>query len=429
MGVKGLRSTVTSVDILNAIRSQGSSEYQSRVPLATRNNIEAVGNAITSYQPTMNEFLSALVNRIGMVVVKSRLYDNPLRSFKKGMLEFGKDIEEIFVEIAEAQNYDPEIAESEVFKRVIPDVKTIFHRMNRQDFYKVTISNDQLRTAFLSYTGIEDLIGRIVDSLYSGDNYDEYILMKHLMEDYGTKGLFYPITVTDPTTEATAKQFVAKVRATAKKLGFMNNQYNAQGVHTFTPMENLVLFLTPDTEALIDVESLAVAFNLPYADFLSRVVIVDDFGGLEDVVGLLVDQEWFMVYDTFLNFTEQYNAQGLYWKYFVHHWQVLSTSQFANAIAFTTSTPSITSVAISPKTASVSKGQNVQFTASIVSTGMASQAISYNVTGATSSDTTITSSGLLKVGADETASTLTVSATSVADSSKNDTATVTVVSA
>ncbi|MCR0248990.1 hypothetical protein MKA36_21070 [[Clostridium] innocuum] len=426
MAVKGMSKSATPEIILNTIRANASSDYQERVPVATQQNIAEVGNAITNYEPTRNEFLNALINRIGMVIIQSRLYENPLREFKKGMLEFGKDIEEIFVEIAKAQSYNPEVAETEVFKRVIPDVKTIFHRMNRQDFYKVTISNDQLRTAFLSYRGIEDLIGRIVDSLYSGDNYDEFLLMKHLMLDYGDKGLFYPITVTAVTDEATAKKLTVKLRATAKTIGFMSPNYNAQGVHTFTPMEDIIIFMTPETEALMDVESLARAFNLEYADFLGRVVIVDDFGGLENVQALMVDRQWFMVYDTFFNFTEQYNAQGLYWNYFFHHWQVLSTSQFANAIAFTTETPAITSVTISPKTATVSKGQNVQFTTTVVATGMASEAISYNVTGAVSDNTTITSNGLLIVGSDETATELTVSAISIFDSSKNDSATITV---
>ena len=426
MAVKGMSKSATPEIILNTIRANASSDYQERVPVATQQNIAEVGNAITNYEPTRNEFLNALINRIGMVIIQSRLYENPLREFKKGMLEFGKDIEEIFVEIAKAQSYNPEVAETEVFKRVIPDVKTIFHRMNRQDFYKVTISNDQLRTAFLSYRGIEDLIGRIVDSLYSGDNYDEFLLMKHLMLDYGDKGLFYPITVTAVTDEATAKKLTVKLRATAKTIGFMSPNYNAQGVHTFTPMEDIIIFMTPETEALMDVESLARAFNLEYADFLGRVVIVDDFGGLENVQALMVDRQWFMVYDTFFNFTEQYNAQGLYWNYFFHHWQVLSTSQFANAIAFTTETPAITSVTISPKTATVSKGQNVQFTTTVVATGMASEAISYNVTGAVSDNTTITSNGLLIVGSDETATELTVSAISIFNSSKNDSATITV---
>lgn len=428
MAVKGLKATATPEAILNTIRANASSDYQERVPIATQQNIADVGNAIVNYEPTRNEFLNSLINRIGMVIIQSRLYQNPLREFKKGMLEFGKDIEEIFVNLAKAQSYNPEIAETEVFKRVIPDVKTIFHRMNRQDFYKVTISNDQLRTAFLSYRGIEDLIGRIVDSLYSGDNYDEFLLMKNLLLDYGNKGLFYPMTIPAVVDEQSAKKFTVELRALAKTLGFMSNKYNAQGVYTFTPMEDIIIFMTPKEEALIDVESLARAFNLDYADFLGHVVIVDDFGGLENVQAIVVDRQWFMVYDTFFNFTEQYNAQGLYWNYFFHHWQILSTSQFANAIVFTTETPSIESIAITPKTASVSKGQSVQFKADVVTNGMASEAVTYNVTGnITSQKTTVSSNGLLTVGNDETATELTVVAISVFDSSKTDSATVTVV--
>ena len=140
----------------------------------------------------------------------------------------------------------------------------------------------------------------------------------------------------------------------------------------------------------------------------------------------MVDRQWFMVYDAFFNFTEQYNAQGLYWNYFFHHWQVLSTSQFANAIAFTTETPEVTSVTLSPKIATASKGQNVQLTATVVATGMAPETVSWEVTGTETVTSTITSNGLLTIASDEANTTLTVTATSIFNTSKNDTATITV---
>lgn len=169
----------SSVDVLNTIRANASSTYQERIPEATKNNISKVGSAILNYEPARNEFLNALMNRIGYVIVTNKLAKNPLRMFKKGMLDFGDTVEEIFVDIAKAQHYDPKVAETEVFKRVKPNVGALFHKMNRQDFYKVTISNDQLQTAFLSNNGITDLIARITDSLYSGDNYDEFYSQKN----------------------------------------------------------------------------------------------------------------------------------------------------------------------------------------------------------------------------------------------------------
>lgn len=413
--------------VLNVVRANASPDYQNRVPIATQDNINAVGNAIVNYEPTANEFVNALINRIGLVLIQSKTYQNPLRAFKKGMLEFGKDVEEIFVNIAKAQHYDPEVAETEVFKRVLPDVKAIFHRMNRQDFYKVTISNEQLRTAFLSYRGIEDLIAKIVDSLYSGDNLDEFILMKNLMSQYADK--FYQIHVDPVTDDTSAKALVTKLRGTAKRLAFMSNQYNAQGVYNFTDINDVVIFMTPETEAIIDVESLARAFNISYTDFLGQVVIVDDFGGLTDTVALMVDKDWFMVFDNYFGFKENYNGQGMYWQYFYHHWQILSTSQFANAIQFTTANVdpiSVTAVTVSPSTATVARGGSTKITATVTGTGNFNNEVKWMLTADRPTASYVDGVGNVVVKPGEVNSTLTVTATSVYDSSKSASAVITV---
>lgn len=428
MAVKGMDPNVGSAQILNVIRANASSQYQDRIPLATRNNIAEVGNAIVNYEATKNEFLSALVNRIGLVLITSRMAENPLRMFKKGMLEFGKDVEEVFVELAKAHTYDPAVAETQVFKREIPDVSAIFHRMNRQDFYKVTISNDQLRTAFLSYRGIEDLIGRIVDSLYSGDNYDEFILMKHLVFDAAEKGQFYPVTVPAPTDDATGKQLVTAMREMSNNLTFMSNKYNAMGVTTYTPREDQIVLINTAADAFIDVNVLASAFNMDKANFLGQRVLIDDFGGLNNVVAAIVDRNWFMVFDTYYNMTEQYNGEGLYWNYWFHHWQILSTSLFANAVIFVTEPSTVTSVTVTPGTLSVAKPPegsvvNAQFTANVVTTGMAPSNVTWSL--ATPSNSTINAQGLVTIPSTETAASLTVTATSIFDSTKTGTATIT----
>ena len=94
--------TAAAADILNAIRNNASLEYYNAVPRCedTTESIRAVGQAITSFQPRMNEFVSALVNRIARVVVTSRMYNNPWAFAKKGVLEYGETIEEIFVSIS-----------------------------------------------------------------------------------------------------------------------------------------------------------------------------------------------------------------------------------------------------------------------------------------------------------------------------------------
>mgnify|MGYP001623754598 FL=1 len=413
-----------SVQILNCIRDSASATYQERIPVATQNNIRDIGNAMMQFQSTQNEFLNALVNRIARVIITSKSYTNPLAMFKKGIMEYGEQIEEIFVNIAKAHPFDPDVAEENVFKREIPDVDAVFHRMNYQNFYKVTISNEQLRQAFLSAEGVTDLIARIVDTLYSGSEFDEFLIMKQLIADAARAGKMYPINIPAPSA-ATAKQIVTTIKGISNKLEFMSNQYNYMGVLNFTKKENQILLIDAEFDATIDVEVLASAFNMSKAEFMGQRVLVDNFGDLTGVVAALVDRDWFMVFDNLMSFTENYNGEGLYWNYFYHVWKTFSSSPFSNAILFTTGAVGVTSVAVSPKAAQATPGQNVQLTASVVTTGYAPQDVKWSVTGNASAGTTVDCNGLVHIAADESAETITVTATSCYDNTKSDTATIT----
>lgn len=413
-----------SVQILNCIRDSASATYQERIPVATQNNIRDIGNAMMQFQSTQNEFLNALVNRIARVIITSKSYTNPLAMFKKGIMEYGEQVEEIFVNIAKAHPFDPDVAEENVFKREIPDVDAVFHRMNYQNFYKVTISNEQLRQAFLSAEGVTDLIARIVDTLYSGSEFDEFLIMKQLIADAARAGKMYPINIPAPSA-ATAKQIVTTIKGISNKLEFMSNQYNYMGVLNFTKKENQILLIDAEFDATIDVEVLASAFNMSKAEFMGQRVLVDNFGDLTGVVAALVDRDWFMVFDNLMSFTENYNGEGLYWNYFYHVWKTFSSSPFSNAILFTTGAVGVTSVAVSPKAAQATPGQNVQLTASVVTTGYAPQDVKWSVTGNASAGTTVDCNGLVHIAADESAETITVTATSCYDNTKSDTATIT----
>lgn len=413
----------SGIDVLNAIRANASSTYQERIPVATQENIRQIGNAMMTYEATQNEFLSALVNRIGRVIITSKSYTNPLRVFKKGILEYGETIEEIFVNIAKAKQFDPSVAEEEVFKREIPDVNAVFHKMNLQNFYKVTVSNEQLRQAFLSSQGINDLIGYIVDSLYTGAEFDEYITMKQLIVDAANNGEMYAVNIPAVSSDNT-KTIVSTIKSVSNQLEFMSSTYNSMGVLTHTRKNRQVLIIDAALDAAIDVDVLAYAFNMDKAEFMGRRVLVDNFGELTGVVAALVDEDWFMVYDNFIGFTENYNGQGLYWNYFYHVWKTFSTSPFSNAILFTTQDVAVTNVTVSPNniTHNTGSSQTVQFTANVTATGYAPKDVVWSTTSATA---TITENGTLTIPT-TTDTPFTVRATSVYNSTKFGEATVTV---
>ena len=195
---------LNSADILNVTRSELGGTYADQVPAALKEgdvvdgktvkkaqsleSLRGIGDIIMQYQPLQNAFLSNLVNRIARVIITSRLYENPWSGFKKGLLEYGETVEEIFVEIARPYQFDPAKAETDVFKRRIPHVQAAFHTMNYQKYYPTTVTNDQLRQAFLSWQGITDLIGRIIEQLYTAANYDEFLVMKYLIARCALEG-------------------------------------------------------------------------------------------------------------------------------------------------------------------------------------------------------------------------------------------------
>lgn len=441
--------TNSSVDILNAIRNNATQNYRDYVPKATpdADSIRQIGAIIMDYPALQNEFLSALVNRIGRVLITSKMYDNPWAFFKKGLLEFGESVEEIFVNIAKPFQFDPAVAETNVFKREIPDVRAAFHIMNYQKYYKATISNDQLRQAFLSWQGISDLIAKIVDAMYTGANYDEFQTMKYMLARHILDGHMYPVEI--PTVEtANMKSIVSVVKGVSNKFTFLSPNYNLAGVQTYTAKNDQYMLINSQFDATMDVEVLASAFNMDKAEFSGRRVLVDSFGSLDTdrlaglfsgdstykeisteelealdaIPAVLVDRNWFMIFDNFYNFTEQYNGEGLYWNYWYHVWKTFSVSPFANNALFIPGTPGVTSVTVSPGNATVAAGQSVQLSANVVTTNFAPKSVTWTVN---SEYATVDNSGKVTVLSTAPASTnITVTATSTFDTSKKGTATV-----
>lgn len=331
------------VNVLNTILSNASADYQGRVPTATQNNITEVGSAIMAYQPTENEFLSALVNKIAMTMVHNKTFRNPLAVLKKGSIPLGRNIEEIYTNPATGTTFDATGAD--LLARNLPDTKTIYHAMNRQGKYKVTVSKAQLIHAFTSYSALEKLLSSIVNSLYSGDELDEFILMKELVASAITGGKLLTVELgSDITDTDSAKAFVKSIRTVSQAMTLpstnFNSYYNinkdtdAKPVVTWTPKDNQVLLLRNDISVNVDVELLAQAFNVSYTDIQQRTLLVDSFGTNTNCAAVLCDEAFFQVYDNLEQMENFHNGEGLYDNFIRHHWQTYSLSLFANAMAF-----------------------------------------------------------------------------------------------
>lgn len=437
----------TSVDILNAIRNSASTNYRDFVPKAnnTVDSIRGIGEIIMQYTPLQNEFLNALVNRIARVIITSKMYNNPLSMFKKGLIDFGETIEEIFVNIANPHQYDVEESESKVFAREIPDVRAAFHTLNYKKFYKQTIQNKDLNQAFLSWDGITDLISKIVNAMYTAANYDEFVTTKYMLAKAILDGRLTAITVDGKD----AKAAVTTIKGVSNSLTFMSNNYNVAGVQTFTDKNEQYLLVNSQFDSEIDVEVLASAFNMSKADFMGHRILIDGFGTLdvarlkalfkddpnyeelsEDTLtalnaipAVLVDKNFFMIFDNMYEFTENYNGQGLYWNYFYHTWKTFSMSPFANALVFVPTEPSVTSVTVSPSAVTCKKGQSVQLSVSVDTKNYAPKTVNWT------SDTegvTVDINGRVTVAESVEAETASITAASTYDSEKSGTCTITI---
>lgn len=354
-----------SIDILNVIRNNASYAYQKDVPEITKEqDIPKVGEILFGNPTHANEFINALVNRIALVRVQSATFNNPYKHLKKGYLEFGESVEDIFVGIIKAVKYDPEKAPSREFKRTLPNVQSVFHVTNWRVMYPITIEKQALRRAFTSADGVTNLISTIINQVYTSAEYDEYLLFKYLLIKTISHGKVYP----QPIVTADMNSVAVAFRGKSNLLPIdMTGRFNELHVQNNTPIKNQCIFMDADFNAKFDVEVLASAFNLNKAEFIGKLHLIDDFSSfdnerfeaireesteleevtedelalMKDVKGVLLDEEWFQVYDNLFEFNETPVGSGLYWNYWLHCWKTVSYSPFANAIVFVDSTASI----------------------------------------------------------------------------------------
>ena len=418
------------VNVLSGVRAQmvaNNPGFDSRLPAVTQDSLKDFGEAVLSYQPAQNEFIDTLVNMIGKVWITNKMFTNPLRSLKKGMLEFGDTVEIVYTNLVKAHNFDPEQAESEWMKREIPDVSTAFAKRNYQLFYKATISEDMLRSAFMSWNGLGNFINSIFQQMYNGAENDEFKSILELLNNYSKANKFAVVKVDEITDDATARSALAKIKAVSNKMAFMRNDYNSLGVITNAPKDKQVLIIDADFDALLDVQAYAMLFNLDPARAEYRKIVIDEFPEdlkTKKVHAILIDEDFYGCWDNLTKFTKDVNGQGLYWQYWAHYWRILSIVPFANAVAFTSGASTVTAVTVTPDTKNVAPGHTEQMTATVTGTGAFSGAVEWSISGNSDETTIISPLGLLYVGKNETGP-VTVTATSVQDSTKSGTARIT----
>lgn len=329
-------------EMLNTIRDNASQEYQDLIPEATQTNLQDIGAMLISDVNLANEFTSALVNKIAFTKVHNKIWKNPLGILKKGTKPLADTVEEVFVNYAKAEEFDAE--GNSLLNRKLPNVKSVYHSMNRKDKYKVTISTEQLSKAFRSYGDLRNFYNVIINSLYNGDNRDEFVIFKKLLTNAISKKYVKQITVADPcTSKENATSFIKAVKTISAGMEFVSSNYNgyldAQSkdtipVETFTEVKDQYILIDTATDVAIDVDVLANAFNLTKQEFLARKIRIDAFPD-SNIRAMVIDKDFTQIYDDLYQMRRFENGEGLYENYILHHWQTISASPLVNAVAFT----------------------------------------------------------------------------------------------
>ena len=431
MNIRPLRDN-SNAAIMDAIRAEASPQYFQRIPAATQAGVKDTVEHLHQFRPHMNEFMDALVNRIGTVIARNTVWTNPLSDFKRGMMGFGDTIEEIQTGLLKAHTYDPDrdYLERDIFASETPASESNFHRINRQNFYKITMNEDLLRRAFLEDGGLAGFIGQLMQAPTTSDNWDEFLLTCQLFKEYENNGGFYHVKIPDVASPAStaedAKSALRTMRGFADTLPFISTKYNAAHMPTFANRDEMLLFATPEFQAAVDVEALAGAFNVSKTDLYGRIVTIpkEQFA-IKGCQAIMTTKDFFVIADTLLENRSMQNPVGLGTNYFLHHHSIISASRFVPAVMFSSvkddsvitidkPVTGITAITFEPLAdgttpTNVARGGMVGLVAEAVTAGDA-KAVSWYVTGGNSQRTYITQQGVLHVGIDETAKSLTVGA-------------------
>lgn len=428
-----MNTEAKNADYLNAIRTSASTYYQDNVPIATYDaaSVREVGRIVLNSTALTNEFYSALVNQFAFIFGSSKMFYNKWVDFKKGLIGLGELVEEFFVQIALPNNYNPDIAATEIFKRVIADVQTAIYRINVKTFYKTTINRPLLEMAFTTEGGMADLIGKVFTSMAAACEVDQMNAIKYLLARKILDGKIKTVPIAEVSgtdTEANAKAAARQMKADFENFFFPRTDYNEAGVMNWVNDKSDVSFmLSTSFGAAYDIEVLAAAFNLDYTNFMGRVKRIDSLTNidftrlnaffdlptpleeftedektvLDQVAAITFDNGLIQWYDRLYEWHEEPNGQAMEWQNWLHYWALIASSPFANAVAYVQSSDNtlgtVTAVtsAYAGKAITLMVGASLPLTWEVEGTGIYSKAVNFTSSGIVDGTFSVSADGVI----------------------------------
>ena len=450
-------------------------EVSSKLPLPVqgtpeevRESVQNIGKLILRDKRYRNAFVNA-INVIGMIMIDRNAWEDPWEEFtNRGTMNFGDSAVEMAVDIANVYDYNATANNPTAFlNQVVPNIYTYIHRINYQKYYKVTTSDAQMAMAFNREGGLISLVDEVIQSLFEGYKYDKYLVNKYMLCRRILDGTITPYQIADYDNK-TPRQRATEIKNVSSKMTFRKPDYNPAGLRIATPFSKQIAIVDTLYASELETDVYSTSFFLEQATMKARLALIDGFAdhdtarlqeifdlgdgntfvpftneeltALQDAIGVIIDDEWFQNYNYALDYdaepfdngsrgdgtkmTEFYDGQTLKHTMWLHYWGIKSTSPYKNAVVFSKATPSVVSVSVSPSTASVSAGQSLQLSAVVVTTGFANKSVIWDVVEG-DDGVSVDINGLVTIPSDATGE-VTIKATSIFDSTKSNTAVITI---
>jgi len=371
--------SVLNSTVLERAWLSGSNDFQQRIPNPSINSYENV--VANLFAPLNNDLFNefcGLLNGLNATYVDIRRFENPLRSLMKPAQSWGNSERHVAVKYlqAHAGRYDDET----LLKVERPEFVEWFYSVGEPRRYEFSWSRQEVARAFAADGyGYEDLLQATITQMLSSADYDRMNIMIQCFAEADARmgGLFRYNLSAAPTTEATGKELLTGIRAIAGRMQFPTMLYNHIDVPVHESPETLILWLTPEVRANLDVQTLSSVFQLDKADIQYRIITIPEFP-IPNVYAALTSEDFIYCRD-FMSGLEPpfYNPGNRTMKYYYWQNELLGVNPAANCVLFTTDEATvIPTVTIAPTglsfvddTVDVEIGGKVQLALELAGTG------------------------------------------------------------
>ena len=334
---------ISNDKLLNAVKLDLPGEYKDKIPTATKTNLLEIADIMIEYPTIKNAFLTRLINKVGKTIIDNKVYQNRFKEFKKEMLPYGTSIEYVFTDLIKAKNFSENFgssaAESLVARQDNNNVGVQYVSKNYEVKWKETISDVVFRQAFTTENGLYNLINAKVQAVINSTEYNEELAINGVLN---LMPMVEEIVTGYADTQAGYKAFLKKVKELSLKLPICSNKYNVRGVHTWTNLEDMIIFMTPELQAAIDVEVLASLMHIEKAEIGNRIRTVEKFmkkGSGNDLVedtnciAKIIDKEALQLRPTYEGQKVFENGDQLITNMFFHRQGMCYGLSFKNTIS------------------------------------------------------------------------------------------------